>query len=166
MFSSIYSGYKYQSSHENIIVTIGKGSLSFSILFCPEKFINILCANFTYTTGAGNAEICNPVQYVERGNRGTIYCSFGEDSHNIFWYDTLDVSKNPIFYLEDNVKSGEGFTSGEFDIHANGSLIINNVSLGHEHNFTVLQLQRADSYPIVLNIQVVVTGMNTQSFYI
>ncbi|PIK55419.1 hypothetical protein BSL78_07690 [Apostichopus japonicus] len=125
--------------------------------FGPEKSINITCANFNYSTGAGNAEICNPVQYVERGNAGTIYCSFREDSHGIYWYDTSDVTEHPMFYLEDKVKSGEGFSSGEFDVHANGSLTINNVSLSHDHNFTVLQLQTADSNPIVLTIQVVVT---------
>lgn len=38
---------------------------------------------------------------------------------------------------QDSEKSGKGFTSGEFDIHPNGSLIINNVTLQHGNSFGV-----------------------------
>ncbi|PIK55416.1 hypothetical protein BSL78_07687 [Apostichopus japonicus] len=101
--------------------------------------------------------MCTPLQYAELGETVTLECSFEEDSYGIYWYDTTDVTENPFLYLDEGVKTGEGYFSGEFDIHANGSLIIKNVSLDHDHVFTVVQLQNKETFTITNNVKVVVT---------
>ncbi|PIK51343.1 hypothetical protein BSL78_11780 [Apostichopus japonicus] len=101
--------------------------------------------------------MCTPLQYAELGETVTLECSFEEDSYGIYWYDTTDVTENPFLYLDEGVKTGEGYLSGEFDIHANGSLIIKNVSLDHDRVFTVVQLQNRETFTITNNVKVVVT---------
>ncbi|KAJ8019398.1 GTPase IMAP family member 7 [Holothuria leucospilota] len=84
-------------------------------------------------------EGCSSVQYLELGKSGTIQCSFQEDYFALFWHNSTDVTMVPILVLKDSVKSGAGYLSGDFDVHSNGSLIIHNVSLEHEHSFAVLK---------------------------
>lgn len=108
--------------------------------------------------------MCTPLQYAELGETVTLECSFEEDSYGIYWYDTTDVTENPFLYLDEGVKTGEGYLSGEFDIHANGSLIIKNVSLDHDHVFTVVQLQNEETFIITNNVKVVVTGTSFRKY--
>lgn len=88
----------------------------------------------------------------------TIGCSFDKDSYGIYWYGTNDTNSKPFFYLNEGAKSGEGYSSGEFNIHANGSLVINKVSLDHDHVFSVLQLYRKDTIAVTQRVLLVVTG--------
>lgn len=98
------------------------------------------------------------------GQKGTVVCGFYEGSFGTYWYDTEDTNRKPFFYLQEHVKSGEGFELGDFDVHENGSLIIKSVSLDHDRIFTVVNLRTKDSNPIEINIQVVVTGRKCSNF--
>lgn len=48
--------------------------------------------------------------------------------------------------------------SGEYDVHPDGSLIINNVTFVNENTFRVIFLLAKDGNPFEEDIQVVVTG--------
>lgn len=69
------------------------------------------------------------------------------------------MNEAPILYFKNSVKSGTGFTSGEYDVLENGSLVIRNVSLNHEHNFTVAYIRFQHEAAVYFNIEVIVTGM-------
>lgn len=86
-------------------------------------------------------EGCESPQYLEINQRGTIQCTFQDDAFGIYWYNSTDtVEEKPILNFQGSMKSGIGFTSGEYDVHPNGSLIINNVTVRHDNNFTVVKL--------------------------
>lgn len=92
---------------------------------------------FGFQTNEG----CVSPQFVQLGTTATIKCSFGDSYLGIFWYNSTDhVNKDSLLSLRDSVKNGVGYTSGEFDVYENGSLIINNVSLDHDHEFTAVKM--------------------------
>lgn len=99
---------------------------------------------------------CDSKQYVELGKVGTIKCSFQEGFYGVYWYNSVDVTQNPFFYYEQLKKSGKGFETGEFDVENDGSLVIRNVSLQHDHEFTVAILSQKTDEAISIIIDVVV----------
>lgn len=102
---------------------------------------------------------CPSRQYLERGTMGSINCAFPEDVCAILWYNTTHFTQfeSIISYVE-SAKSGSGFLSGEYDIHANGSLVIRNVSLQHETVFTVAILDTCvGENPRYITIRVIIT---------
>ncbi|KAJ8019373.1 NLR family CARD domain-containing protein 4 [Holothuria leucospilota] len=87
--------------------------------------------------------------------RGTIQCTFQDDDFGIYWYNSTDtVKEKPVLNFKGSVKSGIGFASGEYDVHPNGSLIINNVTVRHDNNFTVVKLNLPEEIPPQYTIHV------------
>lgn len=119
---------------------------------------------FIDSSGISEPELCASPQYLTLGQKGTVECAFQVGSFGTYWYETEDTNQKPFFYLQGNVKSGEGFESGDFDVHDNGSLIIKSVSLDHDHIFTVVNLRNKESNPTEINIEVVVTGRRSSNF--
>ena len=77
----------------------------------------------------------------------------------VYWYDTLDSNtKSPVLYYYIPDKSGTGFDSGEYDVHSNGSLIIQNVSLSHDHFFRALVMYSDFNQDCTEDIRVIVIG--------
>lgn len=64
----------------------------------------------------------------------------------------------PILEYVESRKGGVGYLSQEFDIHPNGSLVINSVSLFHDREFAVLKFQSKTEDPLRLVIEVIATG--------
>ncbi|KAJ8018706.1 NLR family CARD domain-containing protein 4 [Holothuria leucospilota] len=80
---------------------------------------------------------CSTPQFIETGSVGFIQCSFPDDVSRVLWYK---FSSGAAFLtLVNSVKSGEGFRSGEFDVHPNGSLIIRHVLMNHEGTYRVVR---------------------------
>ncbi|PIK62479.1 hypothetical protein BSL78_00576 [Apostichopus japonicus] len=82
---------------------------------------------------------CQENIYLEVGKQGVVPCHIVD--FNIFgWINGHgDVTKTPPFiYMEGSQIHGQGYKSGDYDMHPNGSLIINEVNLTNEVNYTVL----------------------------
>lgn len=96
---------------------------------------------------------------MEYRTRGLILCQFPQDEFDsIYWYDNTNVSEaEPTLTYDGKEKNGDGYFSGEFDIHDNGTLIINNVSLLHEKNFKVVWFLLSELFN-TYHIEVEVTG--------
>lgn len=102
---------------------------------------------------------CPSPQYLELGKMRSINCAFTEDVCAVLWYNTTHFTQfeSIISYVE-SAKSGSGFLSGEYDIHANGSLVIRNVSLQHETIFTVAILDTCEGEnPRYFSISIIIT---------
>ncbi|KAJ8048559.1 hypothetical protein HOLleu_00920 [Holothuria leucospilota] len=101
---------------------------------------------------------CVSPQYVELGRTGTINCTFQDDLFSLLWYDTADYKRNePVLSYQRSVKTGVGYESGEYDIHPNGSLSINRVSLQHNRTFSVACIPTVEDVPTFINVGVIVT---------
>ncbi|KAJ8019796.1 hypothetical protein HOLleu_41535 [Holothuria leucospilota] len=106
---------------------------------------------------------CNITQYIELRKPGIVQCSFDAGMYGIYWYDSEDVTtQRPFFFYEKSKKSGQGYTSGEFDVEPNGSLVIRNVTFKHDHVFTVACLAHEDSQAVSVRVTVVVIVKPTQ----
>lgn len=57
----------------------------------------------------------------------------------------------------------EGYAPGEFDIHDNGSLIINHVKLEHEHEFTAVLFRDSSGNYDDFIVRVITTGEEFKS---
>ncbi|KAJ8049428.1 NACHT, LRR and PYD domains-containing protein 10 [Holothuria leucospilota] len=114
----------------------------------------------TIIAGTYGEDNCISPQYLERGSMGIIHCSFLNAFYGVLWYNTTDVENfESVVSFVESVKNGKGFLTEEYDIRSDGSLIIKNVSLKHETNFTVLKLNtRFDSPSNYFTINVVITG--------
>lgn len=112
------------------------------LAFSPKSFPIPYCP-FVDSEGP-----CDDLQYLDLGETGVIQCNFGIDFYGVFWYNTTEHrTEDPFFYYVRPTKSGRGHTSGEFDIFENGSLVINNVSLQHEHFFRVVMFLEDQAEP-------------------
>ncbi|XP_071831344.1 uncharacterized protein [Apostichopus japonicus] len=101
-----------------------------------KTLFHMMVALLCISCGVSYSDVCNSPQYLEIGTEGTIQCYFPSDFLSVHWYNTTDFNnEEPVLNYRDSEKSGKGFTSGEFDIHPNGSLIINNVTLQHGNSF-------------------------------
>ncbi|KAJ8018728.1 hypothetical protein HOLleu_43122 [Holothuria leucospilota] len=90
---------------------------------------------------------------------GIIHCTFEENMFGVLWYNSTDFDiEEPIVTLFGTEKGGPGFLSGEFDVLFNGSLIINNVTLYHEHSFYVSKFSSQDDDPVSISVEIIVTG--------
>ncbi|KAJ8041330.1 NLR family CARD domain-containing protein 4 [Holothuria leucospilota] len=117
------------------------------------------------TSGADLQEGCEPLQYLELGQRGTIQCYFREGFLGVFWYESEDFANDdPILSYKDSEISGAGYKSGEFSIWPNGSLIINNVSIAHDHVYTAIKLNTLDDDPFPHTVNVTTTVTPKQLF--
>ncbi|KAJ8048742.1 NLR family CARD domain-containing protein 4 [Holothuria leucospilota] len=119
----------------------------------------LLCGKVCiFGTEAVNPSCVSP-QYFQIGTKATVNCMFQENYTNLFWYEPTDpFHDNAVVIVQNSVKQGRGLLSGAFDIDANGSLIINNVTLQHEGTFTALLLQTLESDAVRFDVQVFVFG--------
>lgn len=102
--------------------------------------------------------MCKTPQYAEYGKTGLINCEFEREFYAVYWYNSTNVATDlPILTLDTSGKSGPGIVSREFDVHQNGSLVINEVTLEHDHTFTVIYVKTMAS-PIEVNVLVIVTS--------
>lgn len=110
------------------------------------------------SSGRQQNNTCVSPQYVELGGTGTINCTFQDDLFSLLWYDTPDYKQNePVLSYQRSVKTGVGYKSGEYDIHPNGSLSINRVSLQHNRTFSVAYIPTEEDVPTFINVGVIVT---------
>lgn len=92
-------------------------------------------------TGSEDSQLCIPVQFLEFGERGNITCLFQEDYFGVYWYDTQDLTQQPVLHKENGILGGDGYESGKFDLAQDGSLLIKNVTSEYERVFTVVILE-------------------------
>lgn len=117
------------------------------------------------STGERSIFPCNSPQYLELGRPGTINCDFGDDFLGVYWYNsTTLLDSDQIIYYSDYNKDGTGYLSGEFDILPNGTLIINNVSLHHEHVFTAVMFRTKVETTVPIYVMVIVTGKHIKAW--
>lgn len=111
-------------------------------------------------SGSNRFITCDSPQYLENGKTGEIVCQLEEDVFGIFWFIGTDIrNEEPIVTYKDSEKSGHGFLSGDYDVNWNGNLIIKEVSVLHDRNFTVMTTKTPlDTNPVYFTILVVVTG--------
>ncbi|PIK47791.1 hypothetical protein BSL78_15334 [Apostichopus japonicus] len=101
---------------------------------------------------------CPPNEYLEIGQKGYIGCFFEDGFTLVAWYNTDDfIQANAVVKLRGEDKSGIGWDSKEFDIHLNGSLIINEVDFQHESIFTVRVYRKTQEFPTTFYIDVKTT---------
>lgn len=82
------------------------------------------------------AVVCPENQTAQLGGQGYITCNFPDGFRSIYWFDnTSDRSPVISFIVDSGAKSGQGFQTGDYDIHPNGSLIISNVTKWHEREY-------------------------------
>lgn len=110
------------------------------------------------TVDANAVEGCISPQYAELGSQSTVHCTFNEGFYGVYWYNSTDIiNDEPTLLFKGSEKSGTGYDSHEFDIHPNGSLIINHVTLSHDHQFAVVKLNSIEDTLIPNVIRVVTT---------
>lgn len=103
---------------------------------------------------------CASPQYVKLGTQGVISCAFPETFFGIYWYDHENVTSDdrPLISFVEGAKSGPGHVSDDYDIYPNGSLVINSVSILHNHFYGVTIVRSIDRDPMFYPISVVVFG--------
>ncbi|KAJ8050721.1 NLR family CARD domain-containing protein 4 [Holothuria leucospilota] len=125
----------------------------------PWNVVILLCfvCASPYFQGTYSSPVCSSPQPIELQKRATIRCSFEKGLRSVFWYDTTDITvQDPILSLRNGVPSGSGYWSGEFNVTSDGSLIIQNVSLAHNHYFSVTIVYQPTDKLVPYNILAVV----------
>lgn len=110
----------------------------------------------TFTEIPTEVPECSLIQYLEIGKSGLIQCSFNGSFSVVAWYN-VDEMRSILLY-QDGVKSGDGYESGEFDIHANGSLVIQSVTVEHEAVYSVTRAISSAVSAVSYDIRVYTTG--------
>lgn len=117
----------------------------------------------TLTLAIATEDHCKSLQYLQRGTKGLVECSFPNGFFSVFWYNSTDIGNlESTISLTGSTKSGWGYSSGEFDIDPSGSLIITNVSSKHQHYFKVVKLDSPTGQLISFEISVVITEETTE----
>lgn len=131
-----------------------------------DTFDVLFCIAILTTSCIGDDNIsCGSPQYLTTGLAGIIQCSFDETFYGVVWY-TSDGYKNKesLIRFIDGDKEGDGYSSGDFDILSNGSLLIRNVSLQQDQTFYVLKFEsESDDNPIVHDVDVIVTVRSSET---
>ncbi|KAJ8048857.1 hypothetical protein HOLleu_01332 [Holothuria leucospilota] len=93
------------------------------------------------------------------GRRGVVDCSFHEQFYGVVWYTANGYEeKESLLRLIDGEKEGDGYSSGDFDILLDGSLVIANVTLQHDQIFYVLKFaSESDVDPFLQEVRIIVT---------
>lgn len=100
-----------------------------------------------FIAGGLVTEIHHVTRFLELGKNGIINCSFSDNFYGVYWYDSDDtVQAIPIISITEGVKTADN--SGEYEIEVDGSLVVTNVSIDHEHNFTALLFHTQSAIPI------------------
>lgn len=79
--------------------------------------------------------ICQGIYKVVLHERAAVSCTYDSSFHTVRWYRY--GSDESLLRIDGQKKSGSGFTSGEFDIEADGTMIITEVDIKHEGNYTI-----------------------------
>lgn len=120
---------------------------------------------YIFLVGSINDLPCPSPQYIKLGMRGFVQCSFQEPFYGIFWYHSANVpDEQPFLYSINFVKGGIGFSSGQYNIHPNGSMTINNVDLTHDKIFRVAVLNTSYAAPVTFDVRVVVYVKPSKSY--
>lgn len=106
-------------------------------------------------SGINSKDECISPQFVELGKSGIVNCHFQESFYGVYWYNSTNVASDPIAFLKDSVKGGEGYFSGDFDVNSDGSLKVNNVTLEHEKVFSVMKFTSSKDEPIFRSVRVI-----------
>ncbi|KAJ8021929.1 Nucleotide-binding oligomerization domain-containing protein 2 [Holothuria leucospilota] len=107
-------------------------------------------------------EGCQSPQYLQFRKVGIIHCNLNDTFSAVFWYDSTNIfDDEPVVTFTHSIKGGQGYKSGEFDITPEGSLVILDVGLNHEKNFTMARFASLDENPSTSTVSVVVTGITT-----
>lgn len=102
---------------------------------------------------------CESPQYLVLGSSSTVNCYFKATFISVHWYDSPNYFDfKPLISSHITSLEGPGYTSGEFDIQDDGSLVIKNVSLEHEKVFTVVVITSNDDDPEAYSVSVNVIG--------
>lgn len=105
----------------------------------------VACFFVVSITAVGVAQSCVSPQYLEISKRGTVECPYQGELYGTFWFNSSNYVTNSALIFQKGLQiMGDGYTSGNYDMDQNGSLIINNVSLHDEHIFTVVRMQSLD----------------------
>ncbi|KAJ8048625.1 NACHT, LRR and PYD domains-containing protein 14 [Holothuria leucospilota] len=117
----------------------------------------VVGALMTSSSFGENHDHCELTQYLERGKSGVIECRFQEGFYVVAWYTPEGFEqKKPLLRLVNGVKKDEDFASGEYDVRRDGSLIINNVTLHHDHTFIAVKFQSQGDEEMTLTVRVIV----------
>ncbi|XP_071853289.1 uncharacterized protein [Apostichopus japonicus] len=111
-------------------------------------FITVTLLTAHFTSGR-SSEDCIPKQIMRPGESGTIRCSIEDGYFGVYWYDTQDLTQQPVLFSEDGQIGGHGYTSGEFNLISGGSLLIVQVAAKHERIYTVVILENRDSDKLI-----------------
>lgn len=107
-------------------------------------------------------EGCQSPQYLQFRKLGIIHCNLNDTFSAVFWYDSTNIfDDEPVVTFTHSIKGGQGYRSGEFDITPDGSLLILEVGLNHEKNFTMARFASLDENPSTFTVSVVVAGITT-----
>ncbi|PIK53178.1 hypothetical protein BSL78_09931 [Apostichopus japonicus] len=118
------------------------------------KFIKIFILTvvlFTSQTEHAPTNECELLQYISIGSNGTIQCLF-QEYIAASWYNP--EANQLILFYQNGHKSGNGYTSGDYDIFPNGSLFIRDVNLEHETLLRVTKVISLTEETVSYEIQV------------
>lgn len=119
----------------------------------------VLFASLRISTAVENDDSCNcPKQvYLPMGKEGVIQCQCNSFTI-VSWYtkQQYDAKGSLLINFDTNTKSGPGYRSQEYDTEIDGSLIIQNVSLEHDQEYTVIFAQDDIKNTIISNVRVMV----------
>ncbi|XP_071852725.1 uncharacterized protein [Apostichopus japonicus] len=101
---------------------------------------------------------CQSPQYLQLGKKGVISCNYPGGFYGAFWYNSNNLTSDDRSFicLREGMIYGTGHDTGEYGVHPDGSLMINQVSTQHNHVFAVSTLATTDDDPIVEYVHVVV----------
>lgn len=118
---------------------------------------SLSCFVIILSLSNGSRETCESPQYLQFEKSGIIECPFQHGFYAVAWYTPESFArKTPLVRLVDGVKIGEGFSTRQFDIRTDGSLVITNVTLLHDTNFTVLVFPAKGDNPSSVTIESIV----------
>lgn len=119
-----------------------------------------------FVLGKASQEIRHTWQYLELEKTGILNISLVDDFHGVYWYGSAEtVQSRPYISIANDVKSGTGYYSGDYNIETDGSLVIQVVSFKHERNFTAMVFLTQSSLPIRHIVPVKVFGKSLQPYY-
>ncbi|PIK34270.1 hypothetical protein BSL78_28903, partial [Apostichopus japonicus] len=139
---------------------------TFKVQKMNKEIIVGLLVVAVFINAANDKELdgCVSKELFEYKTRSFTHCKFSEDCNSLYWFDNADNSEEAATLIYDwKTKSGEGFTSGEFDIQSNGNLVITNVSFEHEKKFKVICILPNDFFN-TYHVDVVVTATPDESY--
>lgn len=124
-------------------------------------WILIVIHSITIITAVADSDVlCNQTYYLEIGKPAVVSCEYDRSFYAVRWYrNGEDFS---FLRIDGKNKGGTGYTSGEFDIQTDGSMVIPEVQLEHENNYTISVLDSTGvvhSRQLYLYVTVLLDGL-------